>query len=116
MPIYKVEIPISDYDGEAVFFQALYFDAPSQPTKDEVVQHLQAQLADPEVHQFGAAGWLKECLESIANINTTLPFTSWPSIGGSCVQSNVHVQHPRWGQQSLTITRLCPVELRKETT
>jgi 3-polyprenyl-4-hydroxybenzoate decarboxylase len=113
MPIYKVEIPISDYYGEAVFFQELYFDAPSQPTRDEVVQHLRGLLDDPAVHSFGAFPWLKECLESIANINTLPPFTSWPSTVGDCIQSNVHVQHPRWGQQALTISRLRPVQLRK---
>jgi hypothetical protein len=40
MTLYKLEIPVPDYDKDQVFMQPLYFDGEHEPSKEEVLDIL----------------------------------------------------------------------------
>lgn len=109
MPLYKIEIPVSDYYGEEVFFQEFFFECEKCPTKEQVVGFLK-ELEKEELSDPGYLGTsvAKECLESIAGITS---IDEWPDLHSYLVLTNVRTMTPKFGDQPLTMALITPHHL-----
>jgi hypothetical protein len=68
MTIYKLEIPIPDYDKDNIFMQPLYFEGEHEPSKEEVLDLLW-ELDDNSRHSTDYDGLWMDCLLSIDSVN-----------------------------------------------
>jgi hypothetical protein len=64
MTLYKLEIPIPDYDKDNIFMQPLYFEGMHEPTREEVIDLLH-DLNDEHRDSSEYDGLWMDCLLSI---------------------------------------------------
>lgn len=107
MSIYKISIPVSDYYGEKVFFQEVYFEGNNCPTYQRLVdfltnrnnwEHEQAEF-NPENVPYCFA--YEDCLNSLKYMEGEFPY-----ITKHLYSSNTFVNHPKYGRQPLTVSRI----------
>jgi hypothetical protein len=61
MTIYKLEIPVPDYDKDNVFMQPLYFEGEHEPSKEEVL-HVLWKLDEDHRESSEYDGLWMDCL------------------------------------------------------
>lgn len=105
----RFTFPIDDFYGDGVFEKHVYFECTTCPSLEEVkaalgVEHKKEQLMSIQHPEWGPYCFeYKQCLDALENLERPMDF---PCVGGSLIQSNVCVNHPRWGKQSLTVTAI----------
>lgn len=112
MALYRYTIPITDYYGEEVFFQNLYFEKNSCPTFTEVEKYLELRVdrlqakQNTEWYDGVSLGAHKELLDIVRKAQN-----DWPSLHDNLIMTNTHVQHPKFGKQPLSVKLIQPVIL-----
>lgn len=108
--LYCVEVPISDYEQKQVFFKCLYFEGDRCPTYSEVLCQLnktnqeerELQKTNPEYGPFCFEA--AECISTLQKISPS----NFPYLVGGQIMGNTFVEHPKFGKQSISVSKLSP--------
>lgn len=104
MNIFKLEIPVTNYTEDGVYYYTMYF-ANRFPTKDEVLALLQKELETPDPDGFpGGEDLTKEAME-------ILTIAEYPMLYSNLVMTNKRVIHPKWGDCPISAERVYYVEM-----
>lgn len=99
MNIFKLEIPVTNYNGDGVYYYTMYF-ANRFPTKSEVLDLLRKELDAPPDEEFPSFG--DDCTKEAFDI---LQMAEYPMLYSNLVMTNKRVNHPKWGD--------CPISAEK---
>lgn len=103
--IFRCEIPVENYEGDAVFFQPLYLHGEKSPTKADVLGVLN-KLHERDSQYAQYTGTWEECI----NIVESVVDTDFPRLFSNLIQTSERVNHPKFGDQPLTLIRITPHE------
>lgn len=102
MRIYKLEVPVTNYRGDSVFFQEFFFFQETTPTKDQAIKLLE-KARDEHFADFA---------EELEVIKSCQEFPMcWPGISFI----NTRVQHPKWGDQPISMAVITPLNTYPES-
>jgi hypothetical protein len=104
MDIFKLEIPVTNYDGNGVYYFTMYF-ANRFPTKQEVLALLQKEVEYPDKDGFpGGNDLTNEAIE-------ILTIAEYPMLYSNLVMTNKRVNHPKWGDCPVSAEKIYYVEM-----
>ena len=102
--IYRFDIPISNYEGDAVFFKHIYIESNHSPDKDDLVKLL-TKLNDNYLQFPEYLGEEKEALDIVQSCKDI------PYLGGRLIGTNTFVDHPKFGRQPLSVQIIKPYRI-----
>ena len=105
MDIFKLEIPVTNYNGDGVYYYTMYF-ANRFPTKAEVLDLLKKELGNPHDKNFIP---LEDDLTMEAF--DILQMAEYPILYSNLVMTNTRVNHPKWGDCPVSAERVLYYEM-----
>jgi hypothetical protein len=97
MDIFKLEIPVTNYNGDGVYYYTMYF-ANRFPTKVEVLDLLKKELDNNDKDFPLWDDLAKEAFD-------ILQMAEYPMLYSNLAMTNKRVNHPKWGD--------CPISAAK---
>lgn len=94
----KIEIPISNYEGDDVFYKTLYISCDYSPSFEDVVKRIEKLKTEDDnlcsnIGAFSCHEW-SECLLSLSKAEKKqLPIVSYDGLQ----QSNIFTKYPQFG-------------------
>lgn len=106
MKIFMLEIPVTNYYRDGVYYKTMFFKNHS-PKKEEVLEILKKDLADadPKDDHYGFIDEVKEAIKVLESAE------EFPMLGGNLIMTNTRVMHPKWGDQPLAVRKIFVNEL-----
>ena len=98
---YKIDIPLSNYEGNGIFNQSIYIKSKQSPSKEQVLMTLK-KLHDRDGQYQEYTGTWKEAIE----VTDSILSIDFPRLNHNLIQTSEYVIHPKFGKQSLTIRKL----------
>lgn len=104
--IIKLEVPISDYCGEEVFFKSFYFEVEDRsPTKEQIINAL--EKLHHEYQQYDEyTGEEAEAIQILKKVE------DWRYVGQRLAMTNTFVEHPDFGKQPVTWSVIKPITIK----
>ena len=111
MYLHEISIPVSSYEGDEVFHQLVHFVTNKwrSPTKQEICRSLQL-LHDRDSVFCEYTGTWSEAMEIVALCD----LVDFPITYDGLICTNSHVQHPKFGRQSIRVYTREIVDMRTE--
>lgn len=106
--LYRISIPIPDYEGKAVFQQQFYLDAETSPTFGQTLAIVAKLHLRDKVYPTYLGCWQK-CAQAIIKASK-----DWPTLRGALIETNTFVKvkiGKKFVRSSLSVRLIRPIKI-----